>query len=207
MKTENPYKFWSEIQDKENWRDYIIPKRTIKEFDDEGKLQAEQMKSHYDKDTDVVLDYGTGIGRVLKHMRGKRKIGLDISKTFVAKAKKNDSSSEYYTVDDFSETADFIYSLLVLQHNTEEYRRLIINNIFNLLAPHGKTFISFPKFDSDIYKEGKFVHKFTIEEVKSYGSVFDNYIIYEDNLVGYKDQRGKYIQTVGTNEYILVGLK
>lgn len=197
MKTDNPKEFWNKVSIYTNWRDYILPRRTDKEFEDEGLEEANRL-SKFIKEDYSVLEYGCGIGRILKHIKAKRKIGLDITDRYLELAKK-DKSSEYYLVDEFNEKVDFIYCLSVLQHNNEIERDKIMVNILKLLKDGCKAFIGFPHIESANYIESSFVHKFTKEEVEKYGKYFSEYEIVEGNLVNYIDGREcKY------NEYFLI---
>jgi SAM-dependent methyltransferase len=200
MTTDNPIAFWNKVSDYGNWREYILPKRTDQEFEDEGKEEANNI-SRFIKEDYTVLDYGCGIGRVLKYVKAKRKIGLDISEKYLEIA-NNDKTSEYYLVDKFNEQVDFIYSLSVLQHNNEIERDKIIKSIVCLLKDGGRALISFAHIKSPNYIETEFVHKFTKKEVEEYGKHFTEYEIIEGNLVNYKD--GKKCDY---NEYFLIGIK
>lgn len=197
MITDKPVEFWDNISKKKNWREYILPQRTDKEFYDEGLRQANFLLKFY-KPGDTVLEYGCGIGRILRHIKAKRKIGLDISERFLAIARLEDSS-EYYLANEFYGQADFVYCLSVIQHNNSQERLIILNRIKDLLAPGGSALISFPNQDSQIYNETEFVHKFSLDEVKQYGLEFDYFDIFVGDLVNYKSpekSRG--------NEYFLL---
>ena len=200
MITDDPISFWNNVADYGTWREFILPKRTDAEFEDEGEREANNL-SVFIKDDYTVLEYGCGIGRILKYINAKRKIGLDISVKYLDIAGK-DKTSEYYLVDKFHEQVDFIYCLSVIQHNNEIEREKIINNIVDLLKDKGTAVISFPHIDSTVYVETPFVHKFTKDEVEEYGKHFSEYEIIEGNLVNYKNEnKCEY------NEYFLIGIK
>jgi SAM-dependent methyltransferase len=200
MITANPKLFWNNKSAKPNWREYILPKRTNEEFEKEGTLEAKNISKFIDKN-DVVLEYGCGNGRILKYITANRKIGLDICKSYIEKAKA-DKTSEYYLVDEFKGDADFIYSISVFQHNTNSERLKMLKNIKNLLTKRGRVLISFPHENSTNYKETEFVHKFTKSEIETYGKLFSDFEILEGNLVNYGDGRPcKY------NEYFLLATK
>jgi SAM-dependent methyltransferase len=200
MITDNPKTFWDNISLQKNWREYILPKRTDESFEEEGKKQALEIQQFIDLD-DIVLEYGCGIGRILKYIKAKKKVGVDICGTYIEKAKK-DKTSQYYLVGECKEKADFIFSLSVLQHNNSKERIKIIQDIKNLLKTNGRALISFPHKDSLNYKETAFVHKFTQEEVEQYGKMFSDYQVIEGNLINYGDNK-----KCPFNEYFLLAIK
>jgi len=197
MITSNPIKWWNTVSEKSNWREYILPKRNDEEFYEEGKKQADRLSRFYKYD-DIVLEFGCGIGRILRYIKASRKIGLDICSKYIEIAKEEDKTSEYYTY--FDEEVDFIYCLSVMQHNTAKQRLKIMEKIKELLKTGGSAFISFPSEFSEIYKESSFVHKFTKEEVAEYGRMFSLYSVNSGNLVNYGDKKDTDI----SNEYFLI---
>lgn len=200
MKTDNPIDFWNNVSGKKNWREYILPRRTDEEFYDEGQKQANFLLKFYKPDN-TVLEYGCGIGRILRYIKARRKIGLDISEKFLAIARLEDDS-EYYLEDDFYGKADFIYCLSVVQHNNHIERLHILDRINSLLAPGGVALISFPSDTSQIYNETEFVHKFSLDEVERYAAIFDSHQIFKGNLVNYKG-----VENSIDNEYFLLAKK
>jgi len=136
MTVKNPKSFWINISKKENWRDYILPRKKDEDFDYEGFLEAERLFYFFDK-SQAVVDYGCGVGRVAKYVapRTKNFIGIDINTGFVEKARRyvKSKNARFYTLDDFKEKAiaDFVYSLMVLQHNDDKNRKNIMNNIYD----------------------------------------------------------------------------
>lgn len=207
MALENPKESWAGFQNKNNSRDYILPKRTDKEFWDEGIGQAEMIESYLPKDG-LILDYGCGIGRVAKAFIDKsfKVEGVDITPNFREQCKqKNITVYSPEELSEFKNKYDFVYSLMVLQHNGEEPRKEIMNNIIQVLKPGGKVYIQFPKFESSIYVETSFVHKFKKEEVEEYGKLFSSFDIIEDNLYAYGINGS--IKPTDKHEYILIGTK
>ncbi len=205
MSVENPKEFWKNVSSLENWKDYILPKRSDESFDKEGFLESERMFYFFD-DSDVVIDYGCGIGRVSKYVvdRAKQVIGLDINEDFIGKADKyvNKNNANFFVADSYDKKncANFIYCLMVFQHNDSKNRNIIINHIKKLLKESGEAIIQFPKFESEYYKESDFVHKFTRDEVINYGIKFSNYKIVEGNLIEYATKINKKIN----HEYFLI---
>ena len=175
------------------------------EFYYEGFLEAQRLYYFFDSNS-TIIDYGCGVGRVLKYSAAncKKAIGLDISEDFIIKAKNSidDQKVVFYTTDKFKnrEVADFVYCLMVMQHNDRCNRARIVKHIFDLLKPRGKALIQFPQVASDYYQETDFVHKFTKEEVAQYGKVFSHYKIISGNLINY----AKRINSNIIHEYFLI---
>ena len=46
---------WKEIENTDNWIDFILPQRTEKDFWDEGKAQAYEIAKEYDIKNDIIL--------------------------------------------------------------------------------------------------------------------------------------------------------
>jgi len=205
MSVKNPKIFWQEISKKNNWKDYILPRKSPDDFDREGFLEMQRLLYFYDKNS-IVVDYGCGIGRVAKYvaMNAKKVIGLDINDDFVEIARNyvKSPNAEFYCSDVFFEEkiADFVYCLMVLQHNDADNRKKIIRQINNLLKIKGTVVINFPRFESDYYKETMFVHKFKRDEVEEYGKFFTSYKIIEGNLPNYEKIFNKNI----SHEYFLI---
>jgi SAM-dependent methyltransferase len=213
MITANPKVFWSRISAISKWRDYILPNRTDKEFNEEGLLEAENIAKEFRlkrtaNPTNVCIDYGCGIGRITKHFKkyAKRMIGLDICKEFIEKAKAIDSC-EYYTTDEFKEeeVADIVFSVSVLQHNDEPNRKEIMQRIHSLLKPGGICYVTFPyDWRGSVYTETPFLHRFSPEEVMALASDFKYKFIELRNLVRYG---GKEILLGETHELVLIAKK
>lgn len=208
LSVNNPKKYWLEISKRKDWRDFILPRKTDKEFEEEGFIESQRLYYFCDN-TDVVIDFGCGIGRVSKYVapRVKKLIGLDISKDFVKKARRNVkfNNVNFYQSDKYKkkEDADFLYCLMVMQHNDDINREKIINQIRDLLKKGGKCLIQFPKKESNYYEESDFVHKFAKVEVSKYGKIFKSFNIIEGNLPNYASE----IDYSKTHEYFLIAEK
>ncbi|MCY1720175.1 class I SAM-dependent methyltransferase [Prolixibacteraceae bacterium Z1-6] len=200
--------FWNKKAKQENWMEYILPGKTAKEFHDSGYLQAELVIPFGDKQK-TVLDYGCGIGRVLKHVAPafKHAYGLDVCSVFLDRAISycvgcdniTFATTEKFT--DKSEIADVIYCLMVMQHNSSENIDLIIKHIHSLLKADGIAIIQFPRVESKIYKETKFVHKFSLDEIMHIARNFSSVAVYPANLATYQNPDVDYNML---NEYILI---
>lgn len=190
----NYNQFWLDASKTTNWRDYILPKRTIDEFNNEGLLQANNLKKYYEEN-DVVLEFGCGIGRVIKQINVKdsNKIGVDVCQKFLDEIKipiKKIKTDGIKINGVLNESVDFIYSLMVFQHINKNDHISLLKQLYGFLKPEGTMLIQFPKKEnSKYYRQGKFVNIYSYDEIKSYCDSIDiaNFKIEEGNLIGYGD--------------------
>ena len=205
MITANVKQFWDATASRPNWREYILPKRTDSEFDNEGKQQADVIRALLPVNGGTVIEYGCGIGRISKYMtqHAGRMIGLDICEAFLQKARQRDSS-EYHLVNEFRESdiADLVYSVSVMQHNTVENVATAMADIHRLLRPCGACFVTFAY--GPVYTQSAFVRKFTEREVMEVAAGFSDVQIIKTNLVRYS---GYTIPKGETNELVLIAKK
>ena len=177
-------------QNHPEWRELILPKRTDKEFWDEGKIQAQVLSKEFNN-KGIILEYGCGIGRILTYLTAKEKHGADGSALYLSKIKEKsinkhltDGLSKFYHDNYF----DFIYSIMVFQHIDKKYYKSILITLFNTLKPGGEIYIQFPNGPNEIYAENQwFVNIHTKEELnelfKEVG--FKNINITKGNLIAY----------------------
>lgn len=195
--------YWREIAALPDWKNYILPRTDALDFEVEGMIEAQRLYHFFDNES-TVIDYGCGIGRVIQFVaqKARRAIGLDVTESFLKKARVAVPNAEFYQVDDYEEEgiADFIYCFMVMQHNDHAGRVKIMEHIGYLLKMGGAALISFPSEKSKYYKENKNLHKFTRDEVRWLGQHFDSRIS-EGNLAGY----AKHAE--GINEYFLISVK
>lgn len=203
---QDPTTFWRGIAERPNWKDYILPGRTDADFDAEGFAEAQRLFCFFDNSSTVV-DYGCGIGRVLKYVAPEclHAVGIDICPAFLTTAAeliKRDNVA-LFQPDEYrrENVADLVYSLMVLQHNDPLNQLKIMCHIHRILRPNGTAIVNFPRHESAYYKEGPFVHKFTRREVATFGGMFRFFRIFEGNLSGYEKQ------CAGDNEYFLIAVK
>lgn len=203
---------WRDIESADNWIDFILPKRTSQDFWDEGKAQAYEISNEYDYNNDIILDFGCGVGRVLKYLKAKEKHGADASAKFLRAIDKTESDIVTHYSDGLNiiqdyDYFDFIYSLMVFQHNEKRFHAQILENLYKCLKPKGKIFIQFPQKPNEYYKETTFVNLYTEEELISlFNSVgYEKISIKQGNLVGY-GANGEY-KPVGTLEYFVTAYK
>jgi len=201
---------WRDIESAENWIDFILPKRTSQDFWDEGKAQAYEISNEYDHNNDIILDFGCGIGRVLKFLKAKEKHGADASSKFIREIDDESIITHYSDglnlIQDYN-YFDFIYSLMVFQHNDKRFHSKILENLYKCLKPKGKIFIQFPQKPNEYYKETTFVNLYTEKELISLfnSAGFEKISIKQGNLVGY-GANGEY-KPVGTLEYFVTAYK
>ena len=206
MITADAKRFWDAIASRPDWRQYILPKRTDDEFEQEGKLQADDIRRLFPISGGTVIEYGCGIGRISKHLsaHADRMVGLDICSAFLERARERDAASEYILADAFKEesVADLVYSVSVMQHNTLENRQRAVASIRGMLKPGGTCLITFAS--GPVYREGDFIHKFSESEVRELSAEFVDVTIIKSNLVRYA---GHTIPDNETNELVLLAKK
>ena len=145
---QNPKTFWQGISERKDWKDYILPNRADADFDAEGLAEAQRLFYFFDSSSTVV-DYGCGIGRVLKYVaeRAGYVVGLDICPAFLSRAKesiKRDNVA-FFPSDEYQRenVADLVYSLMVFQHNDAENRAGIMRHIRRILRTGGVAIVNF----------------------------------------------------------------
>lgn len=134
------------------------------------KKHLEILKKLDIKQSDVVLDYGCGIGRLLVPIREKCKqiIGADISDKILSYAiKEVDGKTLFLSLKDETgkglplEHFDKAYAMIVLQH-IEKYKAIrTLIRINNSLKPDGTMLIQFPNLNKlrkmyTLYMENKY---------------------------------------------------
>jgi 2-polyprenyl-3-methyl-5-hydroxy-6-metoxy-1,4-benzoquinol methylase len=205
MITSEPKEFWNEVGLKENWRNFVYPKRTDKESEEEGSSQAVNLIGGFNS-PGVFVDYGCGDGRVIRNMAqfAERAIGLDISESIINIAKKK-GGAEFHVIDEFDEKeiADFVFCLSVMQHNERKNQLEILRGIRDIMKPGAMAHIYFAS--GKVYRETSFVHVFDEDEVRNLASLFFNdFEIKKGNLVRYY---GMNIELGETNEIVLIAKK
>lgn len=130
-------------------------------FERTGREDAERLAAHADGAA-TVLDYGCGIGRVALHMapRYGRLWAVDASPAMLAMAAERlagrpsvrlSRSTGTGIPEVPSESVDFVYSLLVLQHVEREDAFAILREFHRVLRPGGRAYLTYPNLLSDAY--------------------------------------------------------
>jgi cyclopropane fatty-acyl-phospholipid synthase-like methyltransferase len=192
MKIKNYHNFWKNIGQKNSWREYILPKRNDTSFFNEGKLEAKHLSEYLGADYDSILEYGCGIGRILKNFNCKTKVGVDVCQAYLDKIDDKTIikiKTDGHSVDYADNTIDRIYSIMVFQHTNKEDHTQMIKNLYNILSDGGVMLIQFPQNPNDYYRDTSFVNIYSIDEIKGYckAANINNFDIIEENLVGYGD--------------------
>lgn len=131
-------------------------------FDFSGRETADLITTLIPSPEAVVVDLGCGIGRVARHLAPKCGLlwAVDVSPRMLELAEQwlcdvpnirlslchDDHVPE---VPDAS--ADFVYSVFVLQHVEREDAFLLLREIRRMLRPGGCALLSFPNLQSDVY--------------------------------------------------------
>ncbi len=170
-----------------------LPLRTEQEFYDEGKQEAYELAKHYNVKKDKVLEFGCGVGRILKFVNAKEVHGADVNKFLLKEIKNPDIFLHHYDGSSIliDKYFDFIFSYRVFQHIDVNLIPDILVNLKKNLSENGKMRIQFPKNPNPYFKKTssnfcnniRLFTKFEIQEMFDYANL--NYNIEEGNLVGY----------------------
>jgi len=166
-------------------RKYILPGRDLKTFYEEGEAQAIRLQTVISDDA-TVLEYGCGVGRILRHVKAARRIGVDVSPSFLEEAARHDIETlltEGIAIDLPTNSVDFAFSIMVFQHLDRRYHRERIAEIRRVLKQDGLAMIQFPRLASYYGKDRSYLY--TSEEIASY--VAGPHDITKGRLVGYAD--------------------
>ena len=185
---------WKNIEAEDNWKDFILPKRTDEQFNNEGEQQAKLIQDVIDFEFESkkikVLEFGCGVARILKHLKADELHGADASLKFLRNINNSDIKTHYsdgLTLIQDINYFDFIYSIMVFQHNDKKYHTPILKNLHECLNDNGKVFIQFPKKPNLYYKETQFVNLYEKQELQNLfqSTGYSKIDITEGNLVGY----------------------
>ena len=117
-----------------------------------GRDMAALVEGYYpDEPVATVVDYGCGVGRVLKCLKAERRIGIDVSPEMLALAKRYARGCEFIEGDGRSipladGEADMVYSVLVLQHMDAADAARIVSETARVLRKGGRCFLQFSGF-------------------------------------------------------------
>jgi SAM-dependent methyltransferase len=171
---EEPY--WSVLTD-DRYKSAKISKNH-KQFYETGKKDADLIDifcSNNDSkfSTEVCLELGCGVGRVTQHLSKKFKnvIAVDISETNLKICRnymesilaKNVSYLKVSSPSDFKKIPhfDFLYTIIVLQHNPPPIMKYILDILFSKLNKRGGAFFQIPirlsgyTFNAERYLQSK----------------------------------------------------
>lgn len=128
---------WTEASRKETVNAHIHPAGDkLEAYLESGRRDAKEVLK-WVKDTDYVMDYGCGNGRVLQFIPNKR-IGIDAVKGMADFVK---------TPEEFHEKVDVIYSISVFIHNTYETGVNVIKWMKEHINPGGLMLLQIPIYD------------------------------------------------------------
>ncbi|NLD43952.1 MAG: class I SAM-dependent methyltransferase [Chloroflexi bacterium] len=116
-----------------------------------GRERAGELARYMPRGAECVVDYGCGVGRVLTAIDAPRRVGVDVSREMLAMAANTDPACEWRQTDGRSiplgdGEADFVYSLLVLQHMDAADVGAVIADTYRALRPGGTCYHLFSGF-------------------------------------------------------------
>ena len=154
--------FWKNVYEEDDaMRKIVWGARTLEEFNSntekESQFIIENLKINKE---DTVLDYGAGIGRLMKVIAPKCKYiaGIDVSNGMVALSRKCLKDVPNAAIMHCSNIGEApiqpnsitkIYSHIVLQHINKYKVYYILKNLRHYLAPCGKAMFQFPDLMKD----------------------------------------------------------
>lgn len=117
-----------------------------------GEKTAKHLKRFIPLDTKIVVEYGCGIGRILRHMPGHQ-IGIDVSQEMLNFGTQ-ECGCEFILGDGRSiplpdNHADFVYSWLVLQHMDAIDVIGVLKDTKRILTENGTFYHLFSAFGKD----------------------------------------------------------
>lgn len=121
-----------------------------------GQEDAELLTPYLPKEPGVVLDYGCGIGRVLRYVPARRRIGADASDRMLELARagwdvREHGDVEFVRVTDGAlplegRSVDFCFSMITLQHMDAPDVVTALEEIVRVLVPGGGVWLQFSHF-------------------------------------------------------------
>lgn len=131
------------------------------EFFAEGERIAERLSQYVPEHCNTVVEFGCGIGRILVHVPGQYRVGIDVSAEMLAYARDLFPDVHFqtqYTVSSllwpYEPQADFLYSWLVLQHMDFDDAIEAICAMVNALRPGGVAALLFAGYGGPWSKPG-----------------------------------------------------
>jgi ubiquinone/menaquinone biosynthesis C-methylase UbiE len=133
----------------------------VESFERSGRDDASRLSAYFGPD-ETVLDLGCGIGRVARHVAPlcRRLWAVDASETMLMHARRYLAGADnisYARCDDVlipamrSDSVDFAYSLLVLQHLEREDAFALLGELRRVVRPGGVAYLTFPNLLSKTY--------------------------------------------------------
>ena len=157
---------WSVLTSPE-YRKSRLHQAEIQAFRDSGRREIDVIRTvlgragkHFDK-CGTVLEFGCGVGRVTEWFvrEGKTITGVDISPGHLAVAKEAIVSCgpgeatfvQATEIDDLKRLAavDFVYSIIVLQHNPPPVAYRLLSQLMDKVAPGGLIYFQVPTYIRD----------------------------------------------------------
>ena len=146
INTKYPYEeYWTPEDEDEAMKMIIEPYMSWEEFEASGKRGALQIKQLLPDTDSAVLDFGCGIGRVLRYLMDYKKLyGVDVSRNMLAMARRRlpFDNLELIHITDCTlplddESVDLVYSFLTLQHIDREDVVTLVREFHRILKAGG----------------------------------------------------------------------
>ena len=159
--------YWTALSTRPDAKEFILPKRTEEEFWAEGVEQAKVLQEWIDPE-DTVLDFGCGVGRVLRNIEARERIGVDVSPVYLHEGAKYFIAlqSDGSNIPVKFGTIDFLYSLMVFQHCDKTDHVGLLNEVIWALKSGGTALIQFPR--EGYYHQAPGLNTYEREEIEAW---------------------------------------
>lgn len=102
----------------------------------------------------TVLEYGCGLGRVLRAMPGRYRIGVDVSAQMLALASEQSPELEFrlcngQSIPAADASVDVLYSILTFQHMDAVDTAAVVLDVGRVLRPGGRCWLQFGGFGQE----------------------------------------------------------
>lgn len=152
-----------------NWKDYKINGRDFKDLihpsgtNDEkyfisGENDATIIKNRINfKNTDKILEYGCGNGRILKHLQDYNIYGVDLVKDFIDDGKKQNIKN-LFTLEELKDNDfKYIFAYTVFIHLNDEDTEKALKYIYDKLNKDGLAFLQIPIYEIQTNHDNNFI--------------------------------------------------
>lgn len=154
--------YWLPNDEDEAMKMIIEPYVSWEEFEESGRENAQRIREILPDTAATILDFGCGIGRVLRYLVEYKKLyGVDISRKMLEMARSRLPADNVVlkhvtecAIPLENESVDLVYSLLTLQHIDRADVTKIVGEFHRILKAGGYCYLQFPSYgDGEIGRD------------------------------------------------------